>query len=262
MKQRITTALTAPILLLAVLVTGCFDVETTYVVNDDGSGSQTMRLAIPAEVATSFGEELPSIEEMEEEPELEEFREALGDKGEITFFSDAEEGIGFELTLSVDASDDFGAALAARNQEMMAAVPDDETGAMFQMTGAMPDVSRSGDTWTFELSGAAFDEETLSALAGGDDMAGMGQMLLQQTTITTRLQLPGEIVEHNADEQLDDGTLVWNQTGADEPRTLMARSELGGGGLSTMAMAALLIGGIAIALVVGGYLLFGRRPRA
>jgi hypothetical protein len=88
-------------------------------------------------------------------------------------------------------------------------------------------------------------------------------MFLDQTTLTTRLKLPGEVVEHNADEVLEDGTLVWTQTGADEPRTLSARSEVGGGsGLSTMAKAGLLIGGIALVALVGGFLLFGRRRRA
>ena len=256
MKRRLLLALIAPTILL---LSGCFTVETSYEVNEDGSGTQTLRLAIPAEVATSFGEELPDINELEEEQELQEFREALGDDGSITFFSSAEEGIGFELVISVGASEDFGAALEAKAVELTAAMPDDESGSMLAMAGNVPTLRQEGYAWIFEQSGEAIDPALLSGLAGEDEAAGFATMFLDQTTITTRVKLPGEVVEHNADEVLEDGTLVWTQTGADEPRTLTARSELNGGGLSTLAMAGLLIGAIAIVLLGAGFLLFGRR---
>lgn len=258
MKRRLALAFLAPAILL---LSGCFTVETSYEVNEDGSGTQTMRLAIPAEVATSFGEELPDIEEMEQEPELQEFREALGDDGSITFFSDAEEGIGFELVISVDASEDFGAALEAKANELTAVMPDDETGSMIAMAGNIPTLRQEGDDWIFEQSGDALDPALLSGLAGEEEGAGFAAMFLDQTTIITRVNLPGEVVEHNADEVLEDGTLVWTQTGAAEPRTLAARSELNGGGLPTLVMAGLLIGAIAVVLLVVGFFLFGRGRR-
>ena|GEM_PF-2460922 len=255
MKRRLALALLAPAILL---LSGCFTVETSYEVNEDGSGTQTMRLTIPAEVASSFGEELPDVEEMEEEEELQQFRDALGDDGSITFFSSAEEGIGFELIIAVEASEDFGAALEAKANELTALMPDEETGSMIAMAGNVPTLRQEGDEWIFEQSGEALDPALLSGLAGEEEGAGFAAMFLDQTTIITRVNLPGEVTEHNADEVLEDGTLVWTQTGADEPRTLMARSELNGGGLSTLAMAGLLIGAIAIVLLVAGFLLFGR----
>lgn len=259
MKRRLALVLLAPAILL---FSGCFAIETSYVVNDDGSGTQTLRIAIPAEVATSFGEELPDIAEMEDEPDLQEFRDALGDDGSITFFSNVEDGIGFELIISVEASEDFGAALEAKANELTAVMPDDETGSMIAMAGNPPTLRQEGDEWIFEQSGDAVDPALLGELAGGEEAAGMADMFLGQTTITTRVKLPGDVVEHNADEVLEDGTLVWNQTGADAPRTLSARSEVNSGGLSTLAMGGLLIGGIAIVSLVAGFVLFGRRRSA
>ncbi len=263
MRRRLTTALFMALLApAALLLAGCFGVETSYVVNDDGSATQTLRLALPAELATSFGEELPTVEELEQEPEMEPLREALGDDGSISFFSSQEEGLGFVITLSVDASEDVGAALAAKAETLADAVPDEDMGSMLQMSGAPPTIRLENDEWIFEQTGQAIDPAMLGEMAGGDEAAGFATMFMEQTTITTRVKLPGEVVEHNADEELEDGTLVWRQTGADAPRTLMARSDVGGGGLPTAVLAALLIGGIAVVAGIGGYMLFGRRRSA
>lgn len=262
MKRRFTTALlalTAPALLL---LTGCFSIENSIVVNEDGSGSQTIRIAIPAEVATSFGEELPNIDEMQEEPEFAALRDALGDEGSIEFFSSAEDGVGFEMTIAVGASDDFGAALLARAEEMQAAMPEAE--ADTDLTGLMDlaqsafTLRREGDEWIYEQD-FSLDPETVGELAGDEEAAGFATMFLAQMSITTKVHLPGEVTEHNADEVLEDGTLVWTSTGADAPRTLTARSDVSSGGLSKALTVGLLIGGIAVVAFVLGFLLFRRR---
>jgi len=263
MRRRLTQALFAALLAPAALfLAGCFAVETTYVVNEDGSATQTLRLALPADLARSFGEELPSVAELEQEPELDTLRAALGEGGTISFFSSDAEGVGFVITLSVDASDDAGAALAAKSAALSAALPDDEMGSLVQMAGAAPTIRLEGDVWIFEQVGEAIDPAMLGDLAGGDEAAGFAAMFMEQTTITTRVKLPGTVVEHNADEELEDGTLVWNQTGASAPRTLMARSDIGEDGLPTVVLAALLIGGIAVIAGISGYMLFGRRRTA
>src|SRR3546814_16583816 len=95
-KQQLKRRLAAALLLASgVLFAGCVAVENSYEVNADGSGTQTVRLTLPAEVATSFGEEMPDIEAMQDDPELEQLREALGEDGSITFFSSEQAGIGF-----------------------------------------------------------------------------------------------------------------------------------------------------------------------
>ena len=65
MNRRLTTALLALVAPALLLLTGCFSVESSIVVNEDGSGTQTMRLALPAELATSMGGELPTVEELQ-----------------------------------------------------------------------------------------------------------------------------------------------------------------------------------------------------
>ncbi|MCA9851315.1 MAG: hypothetical protein KC461_11805 [Dehalococcoidia bacterium] len=260
MNRRLTTALLALVAPALLLLTGCFSVESSIVVNEDGSGTQTMRLALPAELATSMGGELPTVEELQDEPELQALKDALGDQGSISFFSSAEEGFGFELSISVDASDDFGAALAARGEEMRAALPasdtTDMTSLMVMAQNAVT-LRREGDEWIFEQE-SAIDPELMGELAGSSDMTGMASMFLAQSTITMKLHLPGEVTEHNADEVLEDGTLVWTSTGADAPRTLMARSDVPSG-LPKVALIGLLVGGIALVALFLGFLVFGRR---
>ncbi|MGE3960434.1 MAG: hypothetical protein AB7F65_01975 [Dehalococcoidia bacterium] len=256
--RRLSLALLAPALLL---LSGCFSVESSIVVNEDGSGTQTVRFALPSEVATSLGGELPSIEEMQEEPEFEAIRDALGENGSVAFFSNVEDGIGFEMVISVDASDDFAAALRARSEQLVAAMPpsegDADITALMDVTEDAFTLRREGDEWVFEQD-QSIDPALLSEMAGGDDVAGMASMFLAQTSITTRLQLPGEVTEHNADEVLEDGTLVWTSTGADAGRTLMARSDVSSG-LPRPVLIGLLVGGIALAALFLGFLLFGRR---
>lgn len=245
----------------AVILSGCFAIENGYVVEADGSGSQSIRFAIPGEVLTGAGEELPDVEEMESDPEIAALREALGDRGSMTFFSSEEEGVGFELTIFVEPSDDFAASLAARIAAIAAEMPQEADTSMFDIAGQELVLQRDGDGWLFELPGVSLDAETLGAMTGDPQAAEMAGFFLDQTTVQTRVQLPGEVSEHNADEVLDDGTLVWTQTGVATERTLTARSTAGGSGLSTMAQAALLIGGITLVLAFAGFLIFGRRDR-
>ncbi len=233
----------------AVLLTGCFSVDMSYVVNEDGSGSHTVRMAFPQELVSALGGELPSQEELRSDPEMLALQEALGDRGSVTFFSNDEEGFGFEMTVNVPASEDFGAAL----EQALADLPQDSELPIGEITDTIAPASivRDGDTWTFSQEMSAVSSEDLAALSGGDDTAAMAGMFLDQSTITVRISLPGSVAEHNADQVEDDGTLVWIQEGADEPRVLSAQSSLSAG---NGAMRAVLIvaGTLAAALLVAG----------
>jgi hypothetical protein len=241
------------------LLAGCFAIEVGYVVEEDGSGSQTIRFAVPAEVLGGFGEGLPDVQELEADADVAAVREALDGVGTMTFFSNPQDGVGFEVTVLVDASDDFAAAIAARGEELAARIGDDADFSMLELAGDDLVLRRDGDEWVFELRLESLDMDALGALTGDPDAAGMASFFLDQTTVTTTLRLPGELGEHNADEVREDGTLVWVQSGADSARTYTARSSVGTAGVLTMMQAGLLIGGIAIIAGVSGYLLFGRR---
>ena len=236
----------------AALLAGCFSIETDYAVNEDGSGTQTVRVTIPPEVLSALGGEMPSLEEAESDPSMQALQDALGDRGSIEFFSDEERGFGFEMVINVPPSDDFAAALQAIADDL----PEDSELPIGQFTASddaePPVIRREGDGWTFSYDLQALTDEDLASLSGGDAQTGqMAAMFLDQTTMTIRLRLPGEVTDHNADEVLGDGTLVWNQQGSDAGRTLTAASELGGGS-SSMRMVLLIVGAVVAVAVVGG----------
>lgn len=259
MTRTLTRSAALALLPLTLLLAGCFNLENRYVVNEDGSGSQTVRFAVPADTLTGLGEDLPDVAELESDEDIAELQSALGDMGEMRFFSSQEEGVGFELTVNVGPSDDFAAALKEQAAAIQAALPpemaDEFDMSMLDVAGDQLTLNREGDEWRFEIKAASLDPAALSALTGDPDMGMMANLFMGQTTILTSIRMPGEVVEHNADEVLEDGTLVWTQTGVATERSIFARSDVGGDGLSTMVQA-----GLAIVLV--GVLLYTRSRRA
>jgi hypothetical protein len=209
----------------AALLVGCFNLENSYVINEDGSGTQSVRFAIPIEVLEGLGGELPSIEDTDSDPDIQALREALGDQGSITFFSNEEEGFGMEVILHAPASDDFSAAIA----EVIAGLPEDSEIDFEDLLNTTESIQRDGDTWTFERELAPLSTDDVASLTGDPDSAGVASLFLDESVVTVRLLLPGTVKDHNADEVLEDGTLVWTQSGVDPTRTLTATSELGGG---------------------------------
>ena len=116
-------------------------------------------------------------------------------------------------------------------------------------------LEREGEGWRFEAR--LSDDSTDAGLGdagGGGDLFGeaIAGALLGDASFTVRLVLPGEIIEHNADE-LSGGELVWHLDVLNPgSRPLMARSEAssGSGGVSSgvliaglLAVAALLTAG-------------------
>lgn len=239
---------------LGALLTGCFQIETDYVVNEDGSGSQTVRFAIPGEVLAQMGGEMPSLEEAQNDPQMQALRDALGDRGSLEFFASEEEGFGFEMTVNVPPSDDFSAAL----QSILDELPQDGELPTEQITSELPVLRRSGDEWDFSFE-LDISQEELSAAAGDEESAAFASLFMDQSSVITRLRLPGEVVEHNADEVLEDGTLVWTQEGLGEPRTLTARSDISGGGGSGVRIVLIIAGALAVAGTIAVLAYFAMR---
>jgi hypothetical protein len=196
---------------------------------------------------------VPALDEIESDPDIQSMREGLGDAGSLTFFSSEEEGFGFELVMSVPASDDLGQALT----ELAAALPQDSGFSLGEIQGDPPVIRREGDTWTFQQESAAISGEDIANLTGDPETAGMASLFLDQITMTTRVKLPGEVKEHNAEEVLEDGTLVWTQTGADEGRLLTATSDLSSG--SNLRLILIVVGVIAAAAVLAAAAYFATR---
>ncbi|MCK9485769.1 MAG: hypothetical protein M0R73_03585 [Dehalococcoidia bacterium] len=230
---------------LAVILTGCFTIENSYVVNEDGSGTQTVRFAVPGEVLSTLGGQLPSLEEAESDPDMQALRAALGDRGSVEFFSNEVEGFGFQMVVDVPASDDFSAAL----EQVLADLPLDGDLPLDQVTSQAPAILRDGNAWTFSMALEALTDQDVAELAGDDQGAAFASAFLDQSTVTVRVSLPGEMAEHDADEVLEDGTLVWTQQGSTPPRTISARSELPGdsGAMRTVLILAGVLGAAAVA---------------
>ena len=244
--------LAVALLTLAAVGAGCIRVEVAIRVNDDGSGTVAVLMAFDRALMELAGDDV----------DLSEFTEI--DESELPPGSSVEpydEGdfIGVRVTAPFESGDDVAASIdrlfAEAGGESEGLAGDD---AMFRRFV----LERDGDTWRFE----AEMEISASDLAGetdGDLLGeGVAQFLLQDASFVVRLALPGQVMEHDADEVGSDGELVWNiDIFGGETRALSATSELngGGGGGATIAVAvaALLIAG----LVVAGVILV-RRARA
>jgi hypothetical protein len=237
----------------AALLVGCFSLENGYVVNEDGSGTQSVRFVIPIEVLEGLGGELPSIEDTDSDPDIQALREALGDQGSITFFSSEEEGFGMEAVLHAPASDDFSAAIAG----VIAGLPEDSQVDFGDLLKTTESIRRDGDTWTFERELEPLSTDDVASLTGDPDSAGVAGLFLDESIVTVRLLLPGKVTDHNADEVLEDGTLVWTQSGIDPVRTLTATSELGGG--SNLRLILIVAGVLAAAAVMAVAAYFATR---
>lgn len=236
------------------LLVGCFSLENGYVVNADGSGTQTLRFSIPLDVLQGLGGELPSIEDANSDPDIQALQEALGDRGSITFFSNEDDGFGLEAVLNVPASDDFSAAV----QAVLAGLPADNAIQFGDILEGAESLRREGDIWTFERELSPLTGDDVASLTGDAESAAMAGVFLDQSVVTVRLLLPGTVTDHNADEVLDDGTLVWTQSGIAPARMLRATSDIGGGG-SNLRLILIVIGVIAAAAVLAAVAYFATR---
>ena len=140
---------------------------------------------------------------------------------------------GARIRLPFAASDDV-------NDAINAALSDAGADLSGELSGLGPtnlferfDLLRDDGGWRFAAVVAPF-QETLSSGDGdilGDDIldSGLVELLLEDFEFTIRLDLPGDIVEHNADA-VDGSALIWNlDPFSQEPRELMALTSGGGG---------------------------------
>lgn len=246
-----------PLLIVpAMLLAGCFGLETDVEVNEDGSGSQTLRMTVPTSLLEIAGEDVPSTEELqadfESDPETQAIRDALAEHdGSLEFFASEDgESFGFELKVDVPASDDF----AAEVKRIVESLPEGEFNAS-DFTPADFTLEKQGDEWVFSTSFEEITADTLGEMAGDPAAAAMAEQFLSQMTFTYRLDLPGEVVEHNADEVEEDGTLIWSLTGDEAAgTTLSARSDVSSG-LNTPLIAGLIVAGLLVAGLIALFLM-------
>ena len=184
--------------LCAIVLTGCIRVELSFMVDEDGSGTVDMVVAVD-EALLALSEESPD--------------DLVGN------LDDLPPG----AVIEVYREDGFV------GQRMSVPVPDMEQaaeslGGVDDMTDAADfDFVREGDGWRFAMDMPPLGEE----LAGenGGFAVGLAAALLDDASFRVRVSLPGEITEHNAD-RVENGVLVWDLDWTSlEPRTLSARSQ-------------------------------------
>ena len=122
------------------------------------------------------------------------------------------------------------------------------------------ELGREGEGWRFEATAAPLND----ALEGGDAL-GLGgpifDLLFEEASFEIKVELPGDVIEHNAD-RIDGNALVWElELTGSEPRQLLAVTGVDEGGGGFNVVAALLVAAVLIA-VVGGVVWFLSQTRS
>ena len=216
----------------AVLLSGCARIEIAIQVNDDGSGEVSLLSALD----TRFLDAAAAAGDTEIEDPFGDLDEADLPPGAMLEEYDEDGFRGVRARFPFAASDDIKGAIDA-------ALPDaGEPTGLDELFGRF-DLRRDGGGWRFAAVAAPI---LAGALPGDEDDALNGELaelMLEEFEFTIRLDLPGEIVEHNADA-VENGALVWHLDPlSEEPRPLMAVTDVGGSSLYVIA-------GIVIALVI------------
>ena len=218
-RRSLRTALLLAV--LAVALTGCFRVQLTFTLHDDGSGTVGMLMAVDEALLALSGESadelLGEVDDLLEGATVEEYQED-GFVGQL---------------VTVPVPD------MTRLEEFIGGV---------EAVSGSPEAFefvREGDGWRFTTTVPSGEE-----LAGDDDDIDLTGALGEAAFFRIRVALPGEVTEQNAD-WAEGGLLVWDiDWTSTEPRTLSARSQPGFGGGADIGFVAVLAGVAVLALVV------------
>lgn len=220
--RRLTLLLVVPV--AAVLLTGCIRVEIVMRVADDGSGTISLLSAIDGSAMGALGALGPEVGDLASTfTEIDESTLPPGGTAE-PYQDDA--FIGSRATIPFASPGEVAATLS----ELVADAGDANAlagpGGMFERLILEGD----DDGWVFE---AQFPRDMVAEAAGASGGIALDPALLApllgDASFTVRLDLPGTVVEHNAD-RVEADELVWDLNILDPgARPLMARTELGDG---------------------------------
>ncbi len=204
----------------AVLLSGCARIEIAIQVNEDGSGT----IALLSALDTSFLDAAAAAGDTDLADSFIDLDEADLPPGATIEEYDEDGFRGVRARFPFAASDDITRAIDAALSD----AGDDPTGEAAGLDELFErfDLRRDGDGWRFD---AVVTPLFMGALPGEDGDAfdsafdsGLAELMLEEFEFTIRLDLPGEIVEHNADA-VEDGALIWSLDPlSEEPRELLA----------------------------------------
>ena len=210
--------------------------------NDDGSGTLSILSALDAEALRAFGEDGGA----EIESPFSNLDAAALTPGATVEAYDEDGFIGVRVSVPFAAGDDVPDAIEA-------VLSDAGAGELAGTAGLFErfDLYRDGGGWRFDAVVSPLNQEALSGGAGDALGVAVAAQLLEDASFTIRIELPGDVEEHNADV-VDGGALVWIlDLFSDQPRDLMARTGGGGGGSAiTIVIAVVVITLVAAAAIV------------
>ena len=237
----------AALLAFAVVASSCVRIEIAIRVNDDGSGTVSVLAAGDRSFAEALGDDAG----------------AGGGAFDLSAFTEIGQGelppgasveryedgdfVGARITMPFESDADVAASI---ERTFTAAGGEGDAFRRFVLES-------DGDGWRFEAEPAISDSDAGEGDPFGEEGAELAQFLLRDASFVVRLTLPGEVIEHNADETGPQGELVWNlDLVGGEVRTLSATSRAvsgdGGGDGAVIAVAVvalLLAAGVGVALV-------------
>lgn len=244
-RPRVAALRFALLAVLAISASGCIRLNADIQVNEDGSGTASIIQAFDIEALSEFAGEDATAALGDPESlipaELPEGVEAeVYEKGGYT---------GLRFTTEFADADEMAEQLAALQAASVES---------FENTGGTADgqdgeltIERTEGGWLFESPGFS---------SGDTDTEGIPEALLESFDIRYSLTLPGEAVDHNADE-VEENTYIWNLAIDDDRETLFAETKVSKGiGALPFAIGAVVLG-LALLGVVGLVVLSRRKKK-
>ena len=243
--MRLTDSLRRPLLRTALLLalcsialTGCFRVELSIKVHEDGSGVFSTVMAFEDSFLRLVGEapaasDLFDSEDLPPDAVLEDY---------------SQDGFtGARVSIEVPDMEQLPQALA-------------ETGGVSEGIGDL-ELTREDEGWRFSMTQPPLADQVGDVVAPGGGSLNELASFLESASYTVRVSLPGEVTDHNAD-RVEDDELVWEfDLTSTEPRTLSARSQPPSG-LDDWAILAIGIAGAAALILAVGFLVTRSRRQA
>jgi hypothetical protein len=234
----------------ALLATGCFRIEISIEVEDDGTGTFTFVSAMEESVLEMMGGDDEGMDGF-----LDDFDESDLPSGARVEPYNRDGFVGQRAIIPFTHNGDVAAAFAALESD--GAGPLDDGGPFDEF-----ELRRDGDRWVFNAAVNVGDE--LGDEFSPDDEFMRG--FFETASFTVRVKMPGRVTDHNADTVASDGALIWNLDIFDPTtREMTATSDPsgpsggGGDGMNTMLIVAIIV---AVVVVVGAvaFLMMRRRP--
>lgn len=230
-----------PILVLAVLLTGCkVKVDQGFELNDDGSGTASVVFGFDDEIMEMLSSFSPDGDPLS------------GMTSDLPNGWDSKEWSEGEFT-GIEATTDFKDLDELRSLASMVFSGED---GLFK-TFSIEETSDGGFRFEASLNAEALEAglEGSEGFDFGGSIEDLGDTFFDAEIVVT---LPGEVIDHNADQKGSDGTLIWNVGLADGDRLIRAESAPGGG----LPMIPIAAGAVVTMLAVLGFMLWKRRSPA